>query len=77
MGKEAPHVLQGEGHVAHCGIKWGTKEIGVSHFRNLKKMIKKLSRKARTAAPWISNATLRLADQRTVLGQTHTANQQE
>ena len=44
---------------------------GDAHFSDLKKMVKNLLRKARTAAPCISDATCRLADQRTALERTH------
>ena len=51
---------------------------GDSHFNDLKRRVKKPSRKGRTTmAPCISGSTWRLADQRAALGSKLTANQQE
>ena len=56
-------------------VKGGTGREGRSHFNDLKQRVKKPSRKARTTtAPWISDATWSLADQRTVLGRNIMAN---
>ena len=51
---------------------------GAFHFRALKRNIKKPSRKDRTtSAPWISDTTWKLADQRKALGRKSRANQEE
>ena len=46
-----------------------TRQEGASHFRYLKRKVKKPSRKdITTLAPWISDKTWKLAYQRTALG---------
>ena len=57
--------------------KEGPVQLGDSQFSDLKKMVKKPSQKSRKVEPWISDATWRLADQRTELGRTHMAKHQE
>ena len=56
--------------------KGGTGKEGDSHFNDLNRRVKKLSRRVRnTTAPWISDTTWRLADQRAALGRKLTENQ--
>ena len=48
------------------------------HFRDMKRKIKKPPRKNRsTSTPWISDATWKIADQRTALGRKRRNNQGE
>ena len=55
-----------------------TRQEGASHFRDLKRRAKKLSRKDRTTlSPWILDTTWKLADKRTALGRKCRANQGE
>ena len=53
----------------------GTVQDEDSHFNDLKQMVKNILQKTRTTAPWISDATWRLSDQRTALGRNLAANQ--
>ena len=59
--------------------KGGIRQIeGDFHFRDLKRKIKKPSRKDRsTLLPWISGTTWKIADQRTSLGRKSVTNQGE
>ena len=79
--------LMGEGSRSHhrcckgrdiwpiAASKGKTVHEGDSHFSDLKKMVKKPFWKARKVALWISDATKRLSDQRTEMGQTHMSDQ--
>ena len=51
--------------------KGGPMQDRATHSSNLKKAVKKPIWKAQLTAPWISEATWRLADQRTALMQSH------
>ena len=58
--------------------KEGIVKEGNSHFNYLKRMVKKPSQRERTTtAPWISDATWRLADHKVALGRKLTAHQGE